>query len=475
MQKTLLVFLLAFMVKETNAQFVKLQSGIEYRYIKKGTSKQTAKVGDFMTMIIKSTCSGQVLFDSKSINKSGLNSPVNFPLQKPSYNGDVNDVLKYLHAGDSVVVKIPQDSFYRVPQAQRKNLIAGEPVIYSIGVYSIYTAAQLKKMQEDYNKALAENAKQQALFKKQQATQLALQKIQAALDKKQDVELNTYFKNNNIVGAKKSASGIYILTEKEGSGDNIKASNEVALNIEKYLLNGKKIESNIDTTFPNNAPLKVTVGQRQLIAGLDEGLLSFKKGGKGKIFIPSKFGYGSMKYPIRQNDTIPANSVLQVDIEILDIVDPIAATKLLVAKEDSTIQTFLKANNLNATKTASGMYYIITQEGTGANPAVGDTVNMNYTGMYLDGNKFDSNVDSAFNHVQPLVFPLGQGRVIQGWDEGIQLLKKGTKAKFIIPSRIGYCVNGKGNIAPNTIMQFDVELLDFKKAVPAKKLDVPKK
>ena len=469
MQKTLLVFLLAFLVKETNAQSVKMASGIEYRYVKKGTGKQTANVGDFMTMIIKSTCSGQVLFDSKNINKTGKNAPVNFPVQKPTYNGDVNAVLRYLHAGDSVVVKIPQDSFYRVPQAQRKNLVAGEPIIYTIGVYNIYTAAQLKKIQADYDKAVADNAKQQAAFKKQQAAQLVLQKQQAALDKKQDLELTAYFKTNNITNAKKIASGVYVQVDNEGTGENIKAGNEVEFNYEKFLLAGRKFESTIDSAFMNVKPLKATLGQRQLIQGLDEGLQNFKIGGKGKIFMPSKFAFGSMKYPVRQNDTLPANSIIQVNVEVLNAVDVVQAAKQLVEKEDATIQAYLKANNLNGIKTKTGLYYVITQEGTGANPAVGDEVNMNYTGMYLDGNKFDSNVDSAFSHMQPLIFPLGQGSVIQGWDEGIQLLKKGTKAKFILPSAIAYGKYGSGKIPADTILQFDVELLDFKKAIAPKK------
>jgi FKBP-type peptidyl-prolyl cis-trans isomerase len=95
--------------------------------------------------------------------------------------------------------------------------------------------------------------------------------------------------------------------------------------------------------------------------------------------------------------------------------------------------------------------------------------------MFLDGNKFDSNLDSSFGHVTPLNFPVGQGRVIRGWDEGIMLLKKGTKAKFILPSTIGYGANGSGKIPANAILQFDVELLDFKKPEPPKQAVTPKK
>jgi FKBP-type peptidyl-prolyl cis-trans isomerase FkpA len=463
-----LVFSLAFM--QSKAQSIKLPSGIEYRYVKKGAGKQSAKVGDFMTMIIKSTCSGQVIFDSKNVNKNGANAPVNFPVAKPKFNGDVNELLKYLHEGDSVVVKIPQDSFYRnVPQAQRKGLVAGEPVIYNIGVHNVYTPAQIKKIQDDYKKQLAAFAKQQAAFKKQQQEQIALQKKQAIIDNNQDKELNNYFKANNILKPKKLPSGVYVVTETEGKGDLVKAGTQVTFNYEKYILAGKKFESTTDSTFKNQNPAKASIGQRQLIVGLEEGLQSFKNGGKGKIFIPSKYAYGSNKYPVRPNDTIPANSIIQVDIDVIDVADLAALAKQLADKEDAEIQAYLKTNNLNGIKTASGLYYVITSEGTGNSPVVGDEVSMNYTGMFLDGNKFDSNVDSSFSHVSPLNFPLGQDRVIKGWDEGIGYLKKGTKAKFILPSAIAYGKTGSGKIPADAILQFDVELLDFKKPEAPKK------
>jgi FKBP-type peptidyl-prolyl cis-trans isomerase len=475
MQKFFIILIALFTITHAKGQFLKLQSGIEYRYIKKGAATQTAKVGDYMSMIIKSTCSGQVLFDSKKFNK-GINAPVNFPIEKTKYNGDVNEVLRLLHEGDSVIVRIQQDSFYRVPQAQRKGVVAGEPVMYNIGVYSIKTPAQIKKIQDDYKKSMEAFAKQQAVFKKQQEEQLIQQKKQAVLDKNQNDLLVRYFAKNNVTNAKKLSSGVYVVMDKEGSGDLIKPGFEVSMNYEKYALNGPKYDSNIDSTFKHMTPTKVNVGQRQLIAGWDEGLQSFRKGGKGQIFIPSKYAYGSNKFGIRPNDTIPANSIIKVDVEVLDVVDLAAVAKQLAEKQDTDIQAFLKMNNLTGVKTNSGLYYVITKEGSGNSPAVGDEVSMNYTGMFLDGNKFDSNLDSSFGHVTPLKFPLGQGRVIRGWDEGIMLLKKGTKAKFILPSAIGYGANGSGKIPANTILQFDVELLDFKKTEPPKQpAAMPKK
>lgn len=139
----------------------------------------------------------------------------------------------------------------------------------------------------------------------------------------------------------------------------------------------------------------------------------------------------------------------------------------LKSVDDATIQQYLKDNKLTAKKTASGLYYIITQKGTGANAVAGQNVSMNYTGRLLNGNIFDSNVDPKFQHVEPFSFVLGQGMVIKGWDEGIALLNKGSKAKLIIPSGLAYGSqsmpgnpNNPEGIPANSVLIFDVEMLN---------------
>ncbi len=108
-------------------------------------------------------------------------------------------------------------------------------------------------------------------------------------------------------------------------------------------------------------------------------------------------------------------------------------------------------------KTDSGLRYKITETNPdGQSPARGEMVSVHYTGTLTDGTKFDSSYDRD----KPIKFPLGTGRVIPGWDEGIQLLKTGEKARFIIPPHLGYGKNGTGPIPPNSILIFDVELVD---------------
>ena len=113
--------------------------------------------------------------------------------------------------------------------------------------------------------------------------------------------------------------------------------------------------------------------------------------------------------------------------------------------------------------TPSGLQITDTKAGTGATPKTGQICVMHYTGwLYQNGAKgakFDSSVDRG----QPFEFPIGTGRVIKGWDEGVAAMKVGGKRTLIIPSDLGYGARGAGNvIPPNATLIFEVELLDVK-------------
>lgn len=108
---------------------------------------------------------------------------------------------------------------------------------------------------------------------------------------------------------------------------------------------------------------------------------------------------------------------------------------------------------------ASGLKYIDEKVGDGATATAGKDVVVHYTGRLKDGTKFDSSVDRQ----QPFTFPLGAGRVIKGWDEGVAGMKVGGKRKLIIPPELGYGARGAGGvIPPNAELHFDVELLQVK-------------
>ncbi len=109
-----------------------------------------------------------------------------------------------------------------------------------------------------------------------------------------------------------------------------------------------------------------------------------------------------------------------------------------------------------AITTASGLIIEDLVTGNGAEAAAGQEVTVHYTGWLTDGKKFDSSKDRD----DPFVFPLGGGRVIRGWDEGVQGMKVGGKRKLTIPPALGYGAHGAGGvIPPNATLVFEVELL----------------
>src|SRR5690606_18076129 len=113
-------------------------------------------------------------------------------------------------------------------------------------------------------------------------------------------------------------------------------------------------------------------------------------------------------------------------------------------------------------KTTTGLYYVIEKPGSGANAQPGQQAIMMYTGTLLDGTAFDSNVDPKFGHTDPLPVLVARGQVIPGWDEGLQLLNKGSKAKLILPSSLAYGPQERPGLPANSVLVFNVEVKDIK-------------
>ena len=121
--------------------------------------------------------------------------------------------------------------------------------------------------------------------------------------------------------------------------------------------------------------------------------------------------------------------------------------------------------------TESGLKYIDIALGDGAMPETGDKVVVHYTGTLEDGTKFDSSRDRN----RPFEFPLGMGRVIKGWDEGLASMRIGGKRQLIIPANLGYGDRATGKIPANSTLIFDVELIDIKKQFKDTDFDLPGK
>lgn len=144
------------------------------------------------------------------------------------------------------------------------------------------------------------------------------------------------------------------------------------------------------------------------------------------------------------------------------------AEKLKLAEAEN-LNKYIAANKLVPVTTASGLKYVIKTAGNKPKPLNGDTVYVNYTGRTLDGKVFDSSIEADAKAgglqqpgrtYEPISFALGSGRVIPGWDEGLLLLNEGSKATFLIPSKLAYGERGAGqDIQPYSPLIFDVELV----------------
>ncbi len=135
----------------------------------------------------------------------------------------------------------------------------------------------------------------------------------------------------------------------------------------------------------------------------------------------------------------------------------IVSTGILSMTEDASAQSGKPVT------TSSGLQMIDTTAGTGASPKAGQTAVVHYTGYLNDNGKKGKKFDSSVDRGSPFEFPVGQGRVIKGWDEGVASMKVGGKRTLIIPPDLGYGARGAGGvIPPNATLIFDVELLGVK-------------
>lgn len=242
---------------------------------------------------------------------------------------------------------------------------------------------------------------------------------------------------HTIVGKEfKTESGLIYTITHEGSGARAKQGDKVLVHY-----TGKHINDSVfDSSVSRGQPFSFKLGVGQVIKGWDEGVALLNVGDKATFTIPSHLAYGENG----AGGVIAPNETLIFDVELLEIME--APKPYDVAGKDTLT-------------TASGLKYIKLNTTEGKQAEANKLVQVHYSGYLQDGSMFDSSVERG----QPLDFPLGQGRVIKGWDEGIALLKVGEKARLIIPNELGYGERGYPPIIPaKATLIFDVELVDVK-------------
>jgi FKBP-type peptidyl-prolyl cis-trans isomerase FkpA len=240
--------------------------------------------------------------------------------------------------------------------------------------------------------------------------------------------------------AQSTTEGIYYVTDAAGTGTETPTDNSyVSIKYKSYVLN---VETPYDTSRATT-PVEFKLGG--VIEGLKIGLKKFKAGSKGKIIMPSAYAFGAAS-----DRGVPAYSILVFEFEMVSI-------KTQAVAEDDQIKAYIAKKGWTAQATTEGVYYVIDSVGTGtAMPTITSVIKCFYKGYFLNETVFDSNLAPK----APIEFSLNT--LIQGWQIGFQKFKAGGKGKIIVPSGYGYGSQGSANIAPNTILVFDVELVSFR-------------
>jgi FKBP-type peptidyl-prolyl cis-trans isomerase FkpA len=224
-------------------------------------------------------------------------------------------------------------------------------------------------------------------------------------------------------------------------------------------------------------PVPATITPKAFNGDVMEGLAMMSPGDSAVFLVPADSLFrGGQKPPFVKDGDKVQFTVRMVTVKSAeqDKKDKDEASSKRMKEQEGVIQKYLKDNNITAQKTPDGIYYVITQPGTGPNAAAGKSVKMKYTGKLLDGTVFDSNIDPKFQHTEPLELVIGQGAVIKGWDLGLQQFNKGSKGKLILASDLAYGErempggpNNPKGIPANSMMVFDVEMLDISDPKPA--------
>lgn len=278
--------------------------------------------------------------------------------------------------------------------------------------------------------------------------------------------------NAQDAGFKKTTTGLEYKIVKDAAGIQKPAIGDyVEFHIKSYIRTGNKDSVLFDSREVNKGmPVPFQVTPPGYNGDIAEGFMMLTKGDSAVFRVPVDSllkmpGAQAMPWmtPGKGQKLIYTVSMTDVKTQQQMQTDMQEKAAKQGGVDEASIKDYLAKNNIQATRTASGLYYKIDKKGTGPLPQSGEKVTMNYTGKLLDGTPFDSNIDPQFGHVSPFEFALGQRQVIPGWDEGIALMPVGTKGTLYIPSPMAYGPNGQGPIPANAVLIFDVEVVGSKK------------
>ncbi|MFA9187186.1 FKBP-type peptidyl-prolyl cis-trans isomerase [Flavobacterium sp. FBOR7N2.3] len=244
-----------------------------------------------------------------------------------------------------------------------------------------------------------------------------------------EAEIQAYIAENDL-DAQRTSSGLYYVINEEGTGKRPTATSVITVSYKGYYTD--------KTIFDPGSTTGVTFNLQQVIKGWIEGIPFFKEGGSGILLIPAHLAYGSKDY-----QKVPGGSVLIFEIKLLAVE--------FSATNDAQIVKYISDNQLNATKTESGLYYVIDEAGTGKQPTSTSNVTVAYKGYFTNKTVFDPGSSTGIS--------LNLQQVIKGWTEGIPYFKEGGSGKLLIPATLGYGSYNYNSIPGGSVLIFDIKLI----------------
>jgi len=255
-------------------------NGMVYKYLSHGNGEATPAEGDYVTIQMTYTDGDTLLFDSKT-----LGYPMQLPMIKPTFKGDVYDALSMMKEGDSMIVKCNADSvflrLFRMPSVPPE-VDSIENIYFTLKLDKIQTPEQVQAEKEEIKRLAAEN---------------------------ESVERQAYL-DEKYPDAKPTASGMYFIQEKKGKGKKAEPGKKVKVHYTGMFLDGSKFDSSVD----RGEPIEFTLGQGQVIPGWDEGIGMMRVGDKAVLVIPSNLAYGP-----GGRGSIPPSSTLVFEVELMGV------------------------------------------------------------------------------------------------------------------------------------------------------------
>lgn len=285
------------------------------------------------------------------------------------------------------------------------------------------------------------------------------------------VTLLSACKTSPYEGYDDNETGLYSKFYSQGEGVKPQVGDNVVVNIIYKTENDSQIFSSKEMSRDGSGTIEFPLQESTFKGSFEEALLMMSEGDSASFKISADSVYAKTFKSPQMPPYIKPGSMLTFEAKLVKVKpkadvekerqkmmeEQQAMMQKRQAEEPEAINKYLADNKITAKPTTSGMYIIETQKGKGKKVMAGDSVEVKYKGMFLDGKIFDSSEGSPV----PIKFPIGVGAVIPGWDEALTKLSVGSKAKLVIPSNLAYGAQGaQGVIPPYSPLVFEVEVVN---------------